>query len=131
MQTNFEQYDLKYLIDQFRKMSVMNENEECIAKDKIAKMKKAFKSFDKDGNGVLDRKEILGLLQLHFKEEGIKRKPNKDDVEQFFDSIDDDKSGTIEFAEFKKFLIENMKHQLLTPLATYLENKGIDIDHIC
>ena len=128
---NFEQYDTAYLIDQFKKMSKMYENEECIAKDKIAKMKKAFQSYDKDGNGVLDRKEIRGLLQLHFKEEGIKRKPTKDDVDQFFDSIDDDKSGTIEFTEFKKFLIENMKHQLLTPLAKHLESQGIDVDAVC
>lgn len=125
---DFEQYDTKYLIEQFKKMSKMYESEESIAKDKIAKMKKAFKSYDKDGNGVLDRKEIMGLLTLHFKEEGIKRRPSKDDVDQFFDSIDDDRSGTIEFTEFKKFLIENMKHQLLTPLATHLEKKGIDVD---
>jgi len=78
---NFEQYDTAYLVDQFKKMNKMYENGENLAKDKIAKMKTAFQSYDKDGNGVLDRKEIQGLLQLHFKEEGIKRKPTKDDVD--------------------------------------------------
>lgn len=76
-------------------------------------MKKAFKSYDKDGNGVLDRREIVDLLTNHFKENGIKKKPNKHDVDNFFDSLDKDHSGFIDFEEFKRFLITNMKQKLL------------------
>lgn len=90
-------------------------------------MKKAFKSYDKDRNGVLDRREIVDLLTNHFKEEGIKRKPCKADVDEFFDNLDEDHSGFIDFNEFKHFLIDNMKRKLLKPLESYLSSKGIEI----
>ena len=56
-------------------------------------MRKAFKSYDKDGNGVLDRNEINDLLVNHFREQGVKKKPSKADVDAFFDQLDDDHSG--------------------------------------
>lgn len=90
-------------------------------------MKKAFKSYDKDGNGVLDRREVVDLLINHFKEEGIKRRPSKADVNAFFDSLDEDHSGVIDFNEFKHFLVENMKKKLLAPLGNYLRSKGVEV----
>ena len=48
-------------------------------------MKRAFKSYDKDGNGVLDKNEIIDLLTSHFREQGIKKKPTEEDVQAFFD----------------------------------------------
>ena len=89
-------------------------------------MKKAFKSYDKDGNGVLDKREVVDLLTNHFKEEGIKRKPCKADVDEFFSTLDEDHSGSIDFTEFKHFLIENMKKKLLGPLGKYLTSKGVE-----
>ena len=91
-------------------------------------MKKAFKSYDKDGNGVLDRREVVDLLSNHFKESGIKRKPTKADVDEFFGSLDEDHSGSIDFNEFKHFLIENMRRKLLAPLEGYLRAKGIELE---
>ena len=41
-----------------------------ISKDKIETMRRAFKSYDRDGNGVLDKDEIYDLLTNHFKEQG-------------------------------------------------------------
>ena len=39
-------------------------------------MRLAFDSFDKDGNGSLDREEVADLLKMHFKEVGINKKPS-------------------------------------------------------
>ncbi len=44
----------------------MKNNNVWVSKDKIAMMKKAFQSYDRDGNGVLDRNEINDLLIKHF-----------------------------------------------------------------
>ena len=66
-------------------MQNLAENKALIGKDKIETMRRAFKSYDKDGNGVLDREEIFDLLTNHFKEQGIKKKPTKDDVDKFFE----------------------------------------------
>lgn len=107
-------------------MKDIYEHDDCLGKDKLNTMKKAFKSYDKDGNGVLDRREVVDLLTNHFKENGIKRKPTKIDVDEFFDNLDGDHSGFIDFQEFKRFLIDNMKKKLLSPLETYLRTKGID-----
>lgn len=61
-------------------MKSIYEDDTAIGKEKMDIMKKAFKSYDKDGNGVLDRHEIVDLLQNHFKEQGIKKKPTYEDV---------------------------------------------------
>ena len=91
-------------------------------------MRRAFKSYDKDGNGVLDREEIFDLLTNHFKEQGIKKKPTKDDVDKFFEQLDDDHSGEIEFEEFKDFLVMTMQNNLMKPLKEMLVLRGLNID---
>ena len=90
-------------------------------------MRRAFKSYDKDGNGVLDREEVFDLLINHFREQGIKKKPTIADVDAFFDKLDDDHSGEIEFDEFKDFLIETMHKNLMGPLREYLVLQGIQL----
>ena len=83
-------------------------------------MRRAFKSYDKDGNGVLDRDEIIDLLTNHFKEQGIKKKPTMADVDEFFNQLDDDHSVQVEFEEFKDFLVATMHKNLMAPLREYL-----------
>ncbi len=90
-------------------------------------MRRAFKSYDKDGNGVLDRGEVFDLLSNHFKEQGIKKKPTKADVDEFFNQLDEDHSGEIEFEEFKEFLIMVMHKNLMDPLREYLILQGINV----
>ena len=90
-------------------------------------MRRAFKSYDKDGNGVLDRGEVFDLLSNHFKEQGIKKKPTKADVYEFFNQLDEDHSGEIEFEEFKEFLIMVMHKNLMDPLREYLILQGINV----
>ena len=91
-------------------------------------MRRAFKSYDRDGNGVLDRNEIIDLLANHFKEQGIKKKPTSKDVDEFFSRLDDDHSGEVDFEEFKEFLVGTMHKNLMGPLREYLVLKGIMVD---
>ena len=105
MQQTFDQYHIEYLAEQYEKLQNLADNKELVTKDKIETMKRAFHSYDKDGNGVLDKDEIFDLLTNHFKEQGIKKKPTKADIEDFFADLDDDHSGEVDFEEFKEFMI--------------------------
>ena len=91
-------------------------------------MRRAFISYDKDGNGVLDKEEVLDLLTCHFREEGIKKKPTQKDVQDFFDTLDRDHSGEIEFEEFQEFLIMTLQKNLMAPIREILLVNGINVD---
>ena len=84
MRQTFDQYHIEYLAEQYERLQDLAENKALVSKDKIEVMRRAFKSYDKDGNGVLDRDEIIDLLTNHFKEQGIKKKPSMADVDEFF-----------------------------------------------
>ncbi len=100
---------MEYLVSQYEMMLEVYEHPESVGRERIEKMRVAFDSFDKDGNGVLDRDEVADLLKMHFKETGINKKPAKKDVDEFFEQLDDDKNETIEFEEFVDFMLHNMK----------------------
>ena len=105
MHQKFDQYTIEYLAIQYEKLKELSENEAKLSRDKMNVMKRAFKTYDKDGNGVLSPNEIWFFLESHFKEQGISQKPTKKDIEDFFDELDEDHSGEIGFDEFKNFLI--------------------------
>ena len=128
MRQTFDQYHIEYLAEQYERLQDLAENKALVSKDKIEVMRRAFKSYDKDGNGVLDRDEIIDLLTNHFKEQGIKKKPTMADVDDFFNQLDDDHSGEVEFEEFKDFLIATMHKNLMGPLKEYLTLQGIVLD---
>ena len=127
MKNHFDQYHVEYLAEQYERLTNLVEGRTELSKDKIQYMKRCFKSFDKDGNGVLDREEIFELLQVHFQEQGMKKKPSKQDIDDFFNKLDDDHSGEIEFAEFKEFMIETMCKKIMEPLREYLILRGINL----
>ena len=120
MRQTFDQYNIEYLSEQYERLQDLAENKALVSKDKIEVMRRAFKSYDKDGNGVLDKDEIIDLLTNHFKEQGIKKKPTMADVDEFFSKLDDDHSGEVEFEEFKEFLVATMHKNLMGPLKEYL-----------
>ena len=62
--------------------------------DSAALMRRLFGKFDKDGNGVLDRKELKAATRLlgdHFSDE---------DIEVLMEILDKDQSGTVDLEEF-------------------------------
>ena len=103
--TNFEKYDMEYLVMQYETMVQLFHHPESFGKERIEKMRVAFDSYDKDGNGVLDKNEIHDLLAMNFKESGVSKKPTKQDVDDFFKQIDDDGNCEIDFDEFKDFML--------------------------
>ena len=127
IQATFDQYHIEYLAEQYEKLRDLADKKALVSKDKIETMRRAFKSYDRDGNGVLDRDEIFDLLTNHFKEQGIKKKPSRADVDDFFNQLDDDHSGEIEFEEFKEFLVQTMHKNLMGPLRDYLVLQGINV----
>ena len=86
------------------------EHPESVGRERIEKMRVAFDSFDKDGNGVLEREEVEDLLKMHFKETNINKKPTAQDVQEFFTKIDKGTDQTINFEEFVNFMLSNMQH---------------------
>ena len=63
-----------------------------------------FTSLDRDGNGLLDVNEIRGLLNqgaIH----NIGIEANEAEVTKIIQTIDKDKTGTINFNEFKAYFL--------------------------
>ncbi len=114
-------------MSQYEMMLEVYEHPESVGRERIEKMRGAFDSFDKDGNGVLDRDEVADLLKMHFKETGINKKPAKQDVDEFFSQLDEDRNETIEFDEFVDFMLHNMKAQLIMPLHNFLVAEGFSL----
>lgn len=108
----------------------MYEHPESVGRERIEKMKVAYDSFDKDGNGVLDREEVTDLLKMHFKETGINKKPTQADVDEFFQHLDEDNNNSIDFEEFVSFMLHNMRSQLIMPLHNYLMAEGYNLADI-
>jgi calmodulin len=60
----------------------------------LQELREAFNQFDRDGNGVIDRKEFAALL------DALDSGMSNQDVEIGFSEVDRDGNGTIEFGEF-------------------------------
>ena len=100
---------MEYLVSQYEMMKEVYDHPESVGKERIEKMRVAYDSFDKDGNGVLDRDEVTDLLKMHFKETGINKKPTQADVDEFFNQLDEDHNQSIDFDEFVHFMLHNMR----------------------
>lgn len=69
---------------------------DLIPKDEEKRLRDMFTDFDEDGNGTLDRDEILkGLTSIYGYEKAIS------ETERIFKFVDTDNSGQINFQEFK------------------------------
>jgi len=126
----FNQYDMEYLVSQYESMLQVYEHPESVGRERIEKMRVAYDSFDKDGNGVLDRAEVWDLLKMHFKETGMNKKPTQADVDELFNRLDEDRNETIDFDEFVHFMLYNMGQRLIMPLHSYLRTEGFNLPTI-
>ena len=69
-----------------------------ILKEHSVKLIDLFREWDDDGNGALDKKELRQAIAA------LGYEAPKKDIDAFFESIDTDNSGWIEFEEVKKAL---------------------------
>ena len=68
-----------------------------------------FNTYDKDGNGSLDRAECTTLITDMIKASGHAGKQLNPElmVNTLFDHVDDDNSGSIELPEFRKLATDH------------------------
>lgn len=64
-------------------------------------LKAVFKMIDNDGNGVVDKEELVAILnRFGMKRKGLKEKNINEDISKIFSSADKNNDGTIDFEEF-------------------------------
>lgn len=68
-------------------------NERVLAAEE--NMEKVFRMLDKDGNGMIDRDEVMGILSKHGHLQAEK------DTNEIFETTDENGDGHIDFKEFK------------------------------
>ena len=64
---------MEYLVAQYEMIGEIYSHPESLGKERLMKIKQAFDSYDKDGNGTLERNECLELFRRHWSETGINR----------------------------------------------------------
>jgi hypothetical protein len=79
----------------------------------LIEMREKFEDIDKDGSGELDEAELKALLQNLFKEQNPEEKQAKLEkdakkkAKEILKTMDTDKSGTVDFAEFSAWWKDN------------------------
>lgn len=73
-----------------------------LSQDEIDGCREAFLAFDKDQSGTIDVWELRQVL------EAMGQKPTEEELFQMISEVDDNMSGSIDFAEFL-LVIENQK----------------------
>lgn len=78
----------------------------------IAKLWEAFKAFDTDGSGLISRKELRDVML------SLGQNPSDGEVRDLINEVDIDRSGAIDFDEFKTLMIAQLgDHQSRLELA--------------
>lgn len=82
----------------------------------------AFKKFDVNGDGVIDKEELKTLLTEHLK---LKEPPNDKQISRIMSKVDINNDGVISFSEFKLMMgaRENDKNKYLEIFRQFDKNK--------
>lgn len=62
--------------------------------EQVEELREAFRLFDKDGDGAISSEEFGSVMQA------LGLSPTKEELEILLDSVDTDRNGVIDFAEF-------------------------------
>lgn len=74
----------------------------------MRKLKLEFRSIDLDGNGMVDKQEMMSFLA----QKGVSEDHRKEIVDELFSKCDQDKNGDIEIDEFVAHYVDT-KNQLV------------------
>jgi Ca2+-binding EF-hand superfamily protein len=74
-------------------------------------MKRLFDKIDTNHSSDIDRKEFRVYIQSLYKNSG--KKITNEIIDKFIKNYDKDKSGTLDFEEFKEFAIKTLKNYSL------------------
>ena len=79
-------------------------SEESFREFEESNFEESFRKFDKDGNGVIDRKELRAMIHHLYQLGGRTRKPSDTEIAHFMKMADIDGDGKIDFEEFVLFM---------------------------
>ena len=79
-------------------------SEESFREFEESNFEETFRKFDKDGNGVIDRKELRAMIHHLYQLGGRTRKPTDTEIAHFMKMADIDGDGKIDFEEFVLFM---------------------------
>merc|ERR1719409_2110547 len=74
-----------------------------LSDEQIAEFKEAFLLFDKDGDGTITTKELGTVMR------SLGQTPTEAELHDMINEVDNDGSGTIDFAEFLSLMSKKMK----------------------
>merc|ERR1712122_474547 len=74
-----------------------------LTEEQIAEFKEAFSLFDKDGDGTITTKELGTVMR------SLGQTPTEAELHDMINEVDNDGSGTIDFAEFLSLMSKKMK----------------------
>merc|ERR1712151_376802 len=76
---------------------------EQLTEEQIQEFKEAFALFDKDGDGTITTKELGTVMR------SLGQNPTEAELHDMINEVDNDGSGTIDFAEFLSLMSKKMK----------------------
>ena len=79
-------------------------SEESFREFEESNFEESFRKFDKDGNGVIDRKELRAMIHHLYQQGGRTRKPSDTEIAHFMKMADIDGDGKIDYEEFVLFM---------------------------
>ena len=79
-------------------------SEESFREFEESNFEESFRKFDKDGNGVIDRKELRAMIHHLYQLGGRTRKPSDTEIAHFMKMADIDGDGKIDYEEFALFI---------------------------
>jgi len=79
-------------------------SEESFREFEESNFEESFRNFDKDGNGVIDRKELRAMIHHLYQQGGRTRKPSDTEIAHFMKMADIDGDGKIDYEEFVLFM---------------------------
>jgi calmodulin len=91
------------LLTEYYRLSGTNVAANQLTEEQIAEFKEAFSLFDKDGDGVITKKELGTVMR------SLGQVPTEAKLQDMINEVDADSNGTVDFSEFLTMMERKMK----------------------